>query len=88
EQIPNYCFTMTPIIKPESGIERIKAMLYQDLEQEEHVWAQEAIQRWKKDEELLEAFYEGQDELGESYEFEKEAIKSQYEPSIEISIIN
>ncbi|MBU9724189.1 MULTISPECIES: YqhG family protein [Bacillaceae] len=89
EQIPNYCFTMTPIIKPESGIERIRRMLIEDLEQKDHTWADDAIKRWKKDEELLESFYEGQEEdQSETYQFEKEAIKSQYEPSIQISIIN
>ncbi|MBU9712231.1 YqhG family protein [Evansella tamaricis] len=88
EQIPNYCFTMTPIIRPISGIERIKRLLIEDLEQQDHQWAENARNRQKQDEQLLEAFYEGQEEKGDSYYDEKKAIKSQYEPSINISIIN
>src|SRR5690554_1299413 len=39
EQIPNYCFTMTPIIKPKSGIERIKSYLIEKEEKKDHQWA-------------------------------------------------
>lgn len=88
EQIPNYCFTMTPIIKPQSGLERIKRYLMELEERNDHQWAKDAKMRMKKDEELLEAFYEGEEEKTETYQQEKEAIRAQYEPFINISIIN
>lgn len=88
EQIPNYCFTISPIIKPSSGMDRIKRYLTEREEQKQHDWAHEALERMKNDEELLESFYEGEEEKGETYLQEKEAIKGQYEPAIEISIIN
>ncbi|MFA9559408.1 YqhG family protein [Evansella sp. AB-rgal1] len=88
EKIPNYCFTVSPIIKPKSGIERMKAHLMNEIEKEDHTWALEAMNRLKKDEQLLSAFYDDEDEKPESYYQEREAIKSQYEPKVEISIIN
>lgn len=88
EQIPNYCFTMTPIIKPKSGLLRIKNYLIQAEESKEHQWALNALERMKKDQELLDAFYDDLIEKPDSYFLEKEAIKDQYEPKITIKIIN
>ena len=45
-------------------------------------------ERWEKDLNLLEHFYEDDEEKAESYEAEKEALKDQYEPKIVMSIIN
>ncbi|ADU29947.1 YqhG family protein [Evansella cellulosilytica] len=87
DQIPNYCFTMTPIIKPKSGVERIKNYILEVEEAKEHGWASEALKRLKEDEQLLEGFYID-DEREETYHQEKSAIKAQYEPSIHISVIN
>ncbi|WP_088035731.1 YqhG family protein [Evansella clarkii] len=88
EQIPDYCFTVAPIIKVRSGIERIKTFLYSGLEKEDHSWASDAVCRWRKDEQLLEGFYQEEEEKPEVYYLEKEALKAQYEPKIEINIIN
>ena len=41
-----------------------------------------------KIEQLLERFYDDREELPESYFKEKEALKIQYEPHIEVTIIN
>ncbi|SDY55401.1 protein YqhG of unknown function [Evansella caseinilytica] len=87
-QIPDYCFTISPVIMPEAGLERIRKYFIQQLEQEAHIWAEEAVERWKADEELLEAFYDGEDEKPDSYYQEKEALRAQYEPKIDIDIIN
>lgn len=88
EQIPNYCFTMTPIIKPLSGLERIKKYLIEKENSKNHDWAKDALERMEKDEKILEAFYKGEEEKPPSYYQEKEAIQTQYEPKIELSIIN
>ncbi|UCZ54579.1 YqhG family protein [Bacillus shivajii] len=88
EAIPDYCYTINPIIKPKSGIERIKKQILLTLEKENHAWAYEAAQRWQEDERLLEAFYEEYDEKPSTYEMEKEALKQQYEPLVKINIIN
>ena len=87
-KIPDYSFTLSPLIMPKSGITRIENYLRKELETEEYSWADEARQRWQKDLDLLEHFYKDKEEKGESYEIEKLALREQYEPKITISIIN
>lgn len=87
-KIPDYSFTLSPLIMPKSGIVRIENFLRKEIEGEDHQWAAEAKKRWQKDLELLEHFYENSDEKGESYQTEKMALQEQYEPKITISIIN
>lgn len=86
-KIPDYSFTISPLIKPQSGIIRIENKIKNELEKENHEWADEARKRWDEDLQLLEHFYAGE-EKGEAYEKEKIALKDQYEPKINISIIN
>lgn len=87
-KIPDYSFTLSPLVKPRSGITRIENYVKNELENEDHTWASEAIERWNKDLKLLDHFYEEEEEKSESYETEKQALKEQYEPKINISIIN
>ncbi|WP_242143769.1 MULTISPECIES: YqhG family protein [unclassified Bacillus cereus group] len=87
-KIPDFCFTLTPIIKPQSGLQRIEDALTNMIETDDHTWAKEARIRWNHDLELLKRFYEESEELPESYEIEKQALKEQYEPRITMQIIN
>lgn len=87
-KIPDYSYTISPLIMPKSGILRIKKFLREEILNEDHHWAMEARQRWEKDLQLLEHFYEDGKEKGESYHNEKEALKNQYEPKISVSVIN
>ncbi len=87
-KIPDYCFTMSPLIKPQSGLNRIKQYITNIVEADDHEWADKARERWDEDLELLNHFYEGLDEMPESYETEKEALKQQYEPKVKVEIIN
>lgn len=90
-KIPDYSFTLSPLIMPKSGLKRIEHYLISNLEAENHSWADDAKNRWQKDLNLLEHFYKDYkdvEEKGESYEIEKQALKDQYEPKINISIIN
>ncbi len=50
--------------------------------------AEEAVERMNADLDLLEKFYENNEDKPASYEAEREAIKMQYSPSISITIIN
>lgn len=86
--IPDYCFTLSPLIKPKSGLLRLEKIIREFIAVQNHRWAEEAIKRWEKDLALLESFYEGSDEKPESYEIEKEALKNQYEPKIIVEVIN
>lgn len=87
-KIPDYSFTLSPLIMPKSGVSRIENVLRNEIEQEEHQWAVEARKRWDQDLKLLEHFYEEAEEKGETYENEKQALQEQYEPKVKISIVN
>ncbi|NRG47607.1 hypothetical protein HRF87_23055 [Bacillus sp. CRN 9] len=87
-KIPDYTFTLSPFIKPQSGIARVANYLKETISMENHDWADEARERWQKDLQLLEHFYEDTEDKGESYDNEKAALKDQYEPNVCISIVN
>ncbi|MBP2240859.1 hypothetical protein J2Z40_001418 [Cytobacillus eiseniae] len=87
-KIPDYSFTLSPLVMPKSGIIRIQHFIQQEIATEDHQWAEEATARWQKDLNLLEHFYQDVEEKEESYEIEKQALKEQYEPKVNISIIN
>ncbi|MGV2938256.1 YqhG family protein [Mesobacillus sp. LC4] len=87
-KIPDYAYTLSPLIKPKSGVNRIQSFLNAGVEQEDHTWAEEARKRWQKDLELLHHFYENEEEASDSYNTEKAALQEQYEPKINIEIVN
>ncbi|MBB5173100.1 YqhG family protein [Texcoconibacillus texcoconensis] len=88
--IADYCFTVSPIIKPESGFERIRHWVEENIKSKDHSWADEAYQLWKQHLDLLHTFYEkDQNDLdNERYEKEKQALKEQFEPRIQVDVIN
>ncbi|MGO4887131.1 YqhG family protein [Anaerobacillus sp. MEB173] len=87
-KIPDYCFTLTPIITPKSGLKRLENVIRDIIDRDDHLWASEAKKRWTDDQALLDHFYEGTEEKPECYHVEKEALKIQYEPKINVDIIN
>ncbi|WP_019242541.1 MULTISPECIES: YqhG family protein [Bacillus] len=87
-RIPDFSFTLSPIIMPKSGINRLDLYVRTRLQDDDHGWAERATAKWNEDVLLLEQFYEDQEEKGESYLLEKQALQEQYEPNINISIIN
>lgn len=87
-KIPDFCFTMSPIIKPQSGLSRLEHYVRGFIASDDHTWAEEARERWQKDLNLLNHFYENLEEKPEVYETEMIALQEQYEPKIEVEIIN
>lgn len=87
-KIPDFSFTLTPMISPVSGIHRIRRYIEQKISTESHEWAARAIERWEDDLALLDHFYEETEEKPDAYQIEKEALREQYEPRINIDIIN
>lgn len=87
-KIPDYAFTLSPLIKPKSGFLRLENVIRQLILTEDKTWAKEAIERWEDDLKLLDEFYDEYDEKPDSYLIEKEALKSQYEPRIFVETIN
>ncbi len=87
-KIPDYCFTLSPLIKPISGVKRIENIITQLIDSDDHTWARDAEIRWEKDLELLDHFYEDVEEKPESYLIEKTALEEQYKPRIKVDIVN
>ncbi|WP_163102613.1 YqhG family protein [Peribacillus alkalitolerans] len=87
-KIPDLSFTLSPLIMPKSGLSRLDRYVRLQLEDEDHKWAENAILRWDSDLELLEHFYADMEDKGETYLTEKDALKEQYAPTIQISVIN
>jgi len=87
-KIPDYSFTLSPLIKPKSGLLRLDSYIRRTFEGDDHTWAERAIERWEDDLRLLENFYQDMDDKAESYYTEKEALQNRYEPNITISIVN
>lgn len=87
-KIPDYCFTMSPLIKPTSGVNRLQQFIRGEIEQDNHDWAVHSRQRWQEDLSLLNHFYEEMDEKPDCYEVEKQALQELYEPKIVVQTIN
>jgi hypothetical protein len=87
-KIPDYCFTLSPLISPKSGLARLENVLRSIIAEDNHQWAEDAHNRWQQDLRLLETFYEDIEEKPESYFLEIEALREQYEPKINITVIN
>lgn len=87
-KIPDFCFTITPLITPKSGLTRLKHYVIKKIEEDDHRWAEEARERMNADLALLEHFYEDLDEKPSVYWTEKKAIQELYEPRIEIEVHN
>jgi hypothetical protein len=87
-KIPDYCYTMSSMIKPVSGIKRIEAYIEQTIQADDPEWSIEARKRWQEDEELLDHFYQDEEVLPEAYHVEKQALKELYEPKVIVQMIN
>ncbi|KAB7708783.1 hypothetical protein F9802_01130 [Bacillus aerolatus] len=87
-KIPDFSFTITPLIKPQSGVKRLQRFLTAQIEKENHDWAVKANKRWAEDLNLLDCFYEEEEEKPEAYFIEKAALEKQYSPKIYADIIN
>lgn len=87
-KIPDFSYTLSPLILPGSGIMRIKHFIEEGLREEDKQWAAEARKRWEEDQRLLDHFYKEEREKPEKYFMEKEALKEQYEPRINVTVIN
>ncbi|GAY75210.1 conserved protein YqhG [Sporolactobacillus inulinus] len=75
QKLPDYCYTLRPLITIKSGLARIEHFIESELQKENFEWADHAATRWDKDLQLLNAFYEHQEEKPERYVQEKQALK-------------
>lgn len=86
--LPTRAFPLQFIIKPIRGLERLDAMIERIVQEDDHNWAIEAQQRWARELEILDYFYEGEEEKPECYYIEKQAIEGRFNPRLKVEIIN
>lgn len=85
---PENVFCLQNIIKPSRALERLDLMIQNIIQQDDHTWAEHAKERWEKELEVLDFFYEGEKDKPESYEIEKKALEERFNPRIKVEIIN
>lgn len=75
-------------IPPMRALDRLEDVMENVVNQDDHTWVEEAKQRQVRDLRVLDYFYNGVENVPESYSLEKKAIEEQYETTIKIEIIN
>ncbi|WP_156290811.1 YqhG family protein [Oceanobacillus salinisoli] len=86
--ISDYCYTISPLIRLQSGYKRIEAVISNYLENQTHGWAEESIETLHEEIQTLKHFYEGRTEEEEQMQKEIEEIKERYQPVISCEVIN
>jgi hypothetical protein len=87
--IPDYCYTISPLIKLKSGYKRIETVIDQYIENQTHEWAQESFKLLDEELALLEHFYDTTiDEEQQQMEKEKKEIQDRYHPMVSYEVIN
>lgn len=87
--IGDYCYTISPIIKLQSGLKRIEAVVTDHIKKQNDDWANESKEALNEELQLLEHFYDGQDNLDTTNkQKEINEIKRRFEPKIVMQIIN
>lgn len=81
-------FNLPYIISPIRALERLDSAMERVIQLEDHQWAREAKERWKREIEILDYFYERIEQKPLSYTLEKQAMKEQFEPKIKIEIVS
>ncbi|KGX88865.1 YqhG family protein [Pontibacillus litoralis] len=99
--IHDYCFTLTPIIRTTSALNRLERYIQNDIHSQDDAWVQEAHQTYKEEKELLDYFFQldthsnATDECTEEERLVKERYKSELAtlqerllPTISTEVIN
>ncbi|ARK24424.1 hypothetical protein SporoP37_06895 [Sporosarcina sp. P37] len=81
-------FHLPYIITPARGIDRLDQVIDQIIEGEDQSWIEEAEKRWKRDQAVLDYFYEGQEQKPEYYDVEKQAMEERFKPRITVDIVS
>ncbi|MBM7569683.1 YqhG family protein [Aquibacillus albus] len=87
--IPDFCYTITPIIRLKSGYQRINRYVENYLENIEHSWAEESWSHLQEEKKLLEHFYQhSMDEDEDRFNQEIKDLEGRFKPQINIEVIN
>ncbi|GAB4073468.1 YqhG family protein [Barrientosiimonas marina] len=85
--ISDYCYTISPMIKLQSGFRRIENVLISYIQDQDHDWAEASRQRMDEEMNLLRHFYQEEEQ---QQEMNKEIgdIKKRYSPRISFDVVN
>ncbi|WP_371817661.1 YqhG family protein [Amphibacillus sp. MSJ-3] len=87
--IPDFCYPISPIIKPENGYTRIEQYILNDLQSKQHDWASESYQSLTEEIQVLDYFKHNSPNMDpKHYQQEKANLESIYQPKIKIEVIN
>ncbi|WP_226035036.1 YqhG family protein [Aquibacillus saliphilus] len=89
--IPDFCYTITPLIRPKSGYLRIIQYIESYLQNYDHSWAEESWRYLEEEQKLLEHFYKNtneDDEYKNQMTQELVAIENRFKPQISIEVVN
>lgn len=87
--ISDYCYTISPLIKLNSGFKRIESVIQNYLTNQPHDWAEESTKKLNEEINLLAQFYTNptsteKEQINQTIS----EIKNRYEPRIKMSVIN
>ncbi|MFB4164574.1 YqhG family protein [Alteribacillus sp. JSM 102045] len=86
--IPAQTFPMHSLIQVNSGMQRIKRHIENNILHEPKEWADKAYHRMEEEIRILDAYYRSSSQPDEEYIQEKTAIMERYKPRIAVDIIN
>lgn len=88
KEFPKNAYCLPYIVSPIRAIERLETAIENYIGHDDMTWAEEAKKRWRREQEILNHFYEGVIEKPEVYEIEKEALRERFQPRIKIEIVS
>ncbi|WP_146548451.1 YqhG family protein [Rummeliibacillus suwonensis] len=86
--VPQKAIPLQYIIKPVRAINRLDAVIQHTIQLDDHTWIEEAKKRWKRDQRVLEYFYQDTEEKPDCYEIEAKALEERYNAKVKMEIIN
>lgn len=88
--ISDRCYTISPLIKINSGFLRIENYIHHYILEQDHTWASDSLQLLQEEIAMIHHFYENNDEENKQEELEKELedIHARLQPKITYKVIN
>lgn len=84
----NNAYCIPPIISSQRALAKLDETIQHIIKQDDHSWAEEAKEILEKEIEILDYFYQDEEQKNDRYEIEKKAIEERYKPRIQVEIIN
>lgn len=87
--IPDFCYSISPMINLDNGFKRIETYLINQLQNQEHQWANQSFRLLTEEIKLLDYFREKNPTMTDQhYDQERANLESIYHPKMKIDVIN